>query len=98
MKNNVFVCGAKKNFPDKIRVRDTGFYDDLGGMGQRILTTAGQGYEKITYVREDRIIERIAFLENMLEEIESMLSGPLTGEDARNVATYLDENDWKQKP
>jgi Lar family restriction alleviation protein len=34
-------------------LRDTGLHDDLGGAGQRIYTTAGQGYEKRKYIRAD---------------------------------------------
>jgi hypothetical protein len=40
-------------WPDTLRLRDTGLYDDLGGCGQRIYTTAGAGYEKREYVRAD---------------------------------------------
>lgn len=40
-------------WPDRLRIRDTGLHDDLGGLGQRIYTTAGQGYEKRDYVRAD---------------------------------------------
>lgn len=42
-----------KSFPERVSLRDTGLRDDLGGAGQRILTTAGQGYPKVTYVRAD---------------------------------------------
>lgn len=44
-------------FPDYIMVRDCKFYDDQGGLGQRIYTTAGAGYKKVKYVREDLIKE-----------------------------------------
>jgi hypothetical protein len=36
-------------WPTSLMIRDTGIYDDLGGAGQRIYTTAGQGYEKRKY-------------------------------------------------
>ena len=42
-------------WPDSLMIRDTKLYDDLGGMGQRIYTTAGNGYKKQKYVRADRI-------------------------------------------
>lgn len=41
------------DFPERLRLRDTKLFDDLGGAGQRIFTTAGQGYEKQEYVRAD---------------------------------------------
>ena len=41
------------NFPEKLRLRDTELYDDQGGLGQRIFTTAGAGYVKQEYVRAD---------------------------------------------
>lgn len=40
-------------WPDRLNIRDTGLYDDIGGAGQRIYTTAGQGYQKHEYVRAD---------------------------------------------
>lgn len=40
-------------WPDRLRIRDTRLHDDRGGAGQRIYTTAGQGYEKREYVRGD---------------------------------------------
>lgn len=47
---------ADKNvWPDTLRIRDTRLHDDAGGLGQRIYTTAGQGYEKREYVRGDLV-------------------------------------------
>ena len=40
-------------WPEKLRIRDTGLHDDMGGAGQQIFTTAGQGYAKRVYVRGD---------------------------------------------
>ena len=40
-------------WPERLRLRNTRLRDDLGGAGQRIFTTAGQGYEKKVYVRAD---------------------------------------------
>lgn len=40
-------------WPETVRLRDCKIYDDLGGLGQRIYTTAGAGYEKREYVRAD---------------------------------------------
>lgn len=75
----------KNIFPESIRVRDTGLHDDLGGAGQRIFTTAGQGYEKQTYIRDD--IAKCTI--EAISEINGLLSGPLTGEDAYEVVDYL---------
>mgnify|MGYP003575130309 CR=1 FL=1 len=41
------------NWPEYLMIRDTGLHDDQGGLGQRIYTTAGAGYKKVRYVRED---------------------------------------------
>jgi hypothetical protein len=50
------MCDRTKNvWPLKLRIRDTQLHDDIGGAGQRIYTTAGQGYEKREYVRADEI-------------------------------------------
>lgn len=38
-------------WPDKLMIRDTGLFDDIGGGGQRIYTTAGRGYETKEYTR-----------------------------------------------
>lgn len=40
-------------WPETLRLRDTGLHDDMGGLGQRIFTTAGAGYKKVEYVRAD---------------------------------------------
>lgn len=40
-------------WPETIMLRDTKLHDDQGGGGQRIYTTAGRGYPKVRYIRED---------------------------------------------
>lgn len=45
--------GPERIWPDRLKLRDTGLHDDMGGSGQRIYTTAGQGYAKEEYVRSD---------------------------------------------
>jgi hypothetical protein len=40
-------------WPTYVMIRDTKLHDDLGGGGQRIFTTAGNGYEKRKYIRDD---------------------------------------------
>ena len=54
------MSDANKNvWPDKLRIRDTQLHDDIGGAGQRIYTTAGQGYEKREYIRADLVTAEI---------------------------------------
>jgi hypothetical protein len=54
-------------WPEYLMLRDTALHDDLGGAGQRIYTTAGQGYEKRKYVRVD-IAERVGVSKAQLEQ------------------------------
>ena len=42
-------------WPDSLMIRDTAIHDDAGGLGQRIYTTAGAGYEKKEYIRADLV-------------------------------------------
>ena len=54
-------------WPERLSIRDTKIYDDLGGLGQRIFTTAGAAYEKHTYYSEEYVSAkqaRIDALEN----------------------------------
>ena len=44
---------VERVWPERLKIRDTGLHDDLGGPGQRIYTTAGRGYERVEYVRAD---------------------------------------------
>ena len=44
---------VERVWPERLKIRDTGLHDDLGGPGQRIYTTAGRGYERAEYVRAD---------------------------------------------
>lgn len=43
----------ERQWPEYLMLRDTGLYDDAGGLGQHIFTTAGAGYVKQKYVRAD---------------------------------------------
>lgn len=43
----------EQQWPEYLMLRDTGLYDDAGGLGQHIFTTAGAGYVKQKYVRAD---------------------------------------------
>lgn len=47
------IAEAQGDWPDYLMIRDTGLQDDMGGLGQRIFTTAGAGYQKVKYVRAD---------------------------------------------
>lgn len=49
-------------WPETVRLRDCKIHDDLGGLGQRIYTTAGAGYEKREYVRGDIVTDLRASL------------------------------------
>lgn len=42
-------------WPAVLHVRDTKLHDDLGGPGQRIYTTAGNGYKRVRYIRADLV-------------------------------------------
>jgi hypothetical protein len=59
-----------ETFPGTLRIRDTRIYDDIGGGGQRIYTTAGQGYTKVGYIRADLVAERDAEIERLRAHIE----------------------------
>jgi len=43
----------EQQWPEYLMLRDTCLSDDAGGLGQRIFTTAGAGYEKRKYIRAD---------------------------------------------
>ncbi|MFD0132278.1 hypothetical protein ACFVHT_25555, partial [Bacillus subtilis] len=53
MSYNKTLADARDGWPEYLMVRDTGLADDMGGLGQRIFTTAGAGYVKQKYVRAD---------------------------------------------
>lgn len=50
------LADAVDGWPEHLMIRDTGLADDMGGLGQRIFTTAGAGYIKKKYIREDLAI------------------------------------------
>jgi len=53
-------------WPDTLMIRDTKIHDDLGGLGQRIYTTTGAGYNKVEYIRKD-IYDELKTALNKLE-------------------------------
>lgn len=67
------------DWPDTIRVRDTELHDDLGGCGQRIYTTAGQGYEKMAYVRHDLYEKQQAEIDHYRSELIEIASSGCEG-------------------
>lgn len=48
----------ESRWPETVMLRDTKLRDDHGGSGQRIYTTAGQGYPKARYIREDVALQK----------------------------------------
>ena len=72
-------------FPERLRLRDTRLHDDMGGAGQRIYTTAGQGYQKQEYVRGD-IVD---LMQQRIEELKSKISN-------HNAAMVV-ECEWSQE-
>ena len=60
-------------FPESLMIRDTGLNDDLGGSGRRIYTTAGSGYDRVEYFRDD-VVERLR------QELERITNDPLTAQ------------------
>jgi hypothetical protein len=56
-------------WPDTLKIRDCKIYDDLGGSGKRIYTTAGNGYERKEYTRSDISQARIEKLEAALRDV-----------------------------
>ena len=56
------------SFPESLMIRDTQLHDDIGVGGQRIFTTAGQGYQKIKYIRADIAEREAADLREQLAE------------------------------
>lgn len=51
--DNKTLADVRDGWPEYLMVRDTGLADDMGGLGQRVFTTAGAGYVKQKYVRAD---------------------------------------------
>lgn len=45
-------------YPSTLKIRDTKLNDDMGGLGHRIFTTAGQGYDWQTY-HHDRVVREL---------------------------------------
>lgn len=60
-------------WPDELMLRDTGIHDDLGGGGQRIYTTAGNGYPKVCYVRAAHLRALDASHRQLLEALEALV-------------------------
>lgn len=67
MSKNEIVDAEGYIWPNRLELRDTKLHDDLGGSGQRIYTTAGQGYTKVMYVRSDIHEADLAALRNEIK-------------------------------
>lgn len=72
-------------FPDTLRIRDTMLHDDLGGLGQRIYTTAGQGYKKQEYVRGDIVASLRTRVKELEDAIDNLWDAPHLHDDKRIV-------------
>ena len=82
---------VERVWPERLKIRDTGLHDDLGGPGQRIYTTAGRGYERVEYVRAD-------LYDALLAERDAALAAapqpaPVDREDVERLATELERQD-----
>lgn len=75
--------------PHRLRLRDTGLHDDQGGMGQRIYTTAGFGYEKTEYLRASWVRERLETAIAGLREDLAQYRAKGFSEFARDVVTEI---------
>lgn len=76
-------------WPDRLMIRDTKLHDDLGGGGQRIYTTAGQGYVKHEYVRAELVAELLkARTDRVIGQFAQQLRRALERDD---IAFFCDE-------
>ena len=73
---------SKSIWPDRLQIRDTGIYNDLGGMAGRIYTTTGHGYEVKEYVRGD-IAAELNILANGNQHTIDALQEMLFKQDAK---------------
>ncbi len=88
-----------ETFPERLRIRDTGIHDDMGGAGQRIYTTAGQGYTKVEYVRADLLdalraeVERLTGLYNgRMRDLHAAQDREVAAQsEAERIRTQFDE-------
>ena len=60
------------DFPDKLDIRDTGLHDESAG--RRIYTTAGMGYERQEYIREDLCTRQQPTKEQVIDAARSVSS------------------------
>jgi|JI10StandDraft_1071094.scaffolds.fasta_scaffold101188_8 hypothetical protein len=69
-------------WPEYLMIRDTALHDDAGGLGQRIYTTAGAGYEKKKYVRADKTEATEARYNELLLAVSNKYPGETRHETA----------------
>ena len=72
---------SEETFPDRLRIRDTRLHDDMGGAGQRIYTTAGQGYTKVEYVRADLHAALRAKVEQLKKDVLRQMAWKTEAQD-----------------
>ena len=75
------VSDDKTEFPERLRIRDTKLNDDMGGLGQRIYTTAGAGYEKREYVcvdLYDNLASALDMKDKRIAELEAIAAEQLS--------------------
>ena len=93
-------------WPEKLRIRDTQLHDDMGGGGQRIYTTAGQGYEKREYIRADALEAKDKRIAELEAEKYVIVSGDslrqdneaLKADNERLRAVYEAAKAWADDP
>lgn len=78
-------------WPEKLSIRDTGLYDDMGGPGQRIFTTAGRGYEMHDYYSAEYVAALSAALRDLWEDLFLDHPNPEAGRIAY-LRTYRSEH------
>ena len=66
---------VERAWPERLKIRDTGLHDDLGGPGQRIYTTAGRGYERVEYVRADLYAALLAERDTLQRQLNDLRNG-----------------------
>jgi hypothetical protein len=85
----------EKIWPATVKLRDCQIYDDLGGSGVRIYTTAGNGYEKKEYTQTDIAQTLIEEKDERIEKLEAALTRQ--GVNMAFVLNRMDTRQWYDK-
>lgn len=77
----------------RLHLRDTELHDDIGGGGQRIWTTAGQGYVKTWFVEEAPVADLLRRAEWEIRNLQEKIGRkePEGWEGSRRRAGLRDE-------